>query len=168
MPYIDYFQLADDYVTHLDATIANIGDPFIQSRHTGFLAVSAVTVYELAIKTIFIEFAAKKHKVLESFTASYFERINGRIKISIIKDEYISRFGGKYVNKFAKIIEKRENEILKADRSSMLSSYGNVITWRNQFAHEGIIPSTATYDEVKKSYQIGKNVIHCLANAMQR
>jgi hypothetical protein len=49
-----------------------------------------------------------------------------------------------------------------------LASYGNIITWRNQFAHEGIIPTTATYDEVKKAYHIGKNIIDCLAVAMKR
>jgi hypothetical protein len=60
MPYVDQFQLADDYLAHLDAVIVQITDPFIKSRYTGFLAVSAVTVYELAIKSIFIDFAHRK------------------------------------------------------------------------------------------------------------
>jgi hypothetical protein len=50
MPYTDHFTLADDYITHLDAVIGGITDPFINSRYTGFLSVSAVTVYELALK----------------------------------------------------------------------------------------------------------------------
>ena len=54
MTYSDHFQLADDYLAHLDKTMGSISDPFILSRYTGFLAVSAVTVYELGIKTIFI------------------------------------------------------------------------------------------------------------------
>lgn len=168
MSYITHFQLADDYIRHLDTMMGSISDPFIKSRYTGFLAVSAVTVYELAIKAIFIEFAEKKHKVLKNFTSAYFERINGRIKTSIIKDEYISKYGEKYVKKFDKYIKKKEAEILRIESASILASYGNIITWRNQFAHEGIIPSTATYDEVKKAYQFGKHIIDCLAVAMKR
>lgn len=168
MSYEAHFQLADDYIRYLDTMMGSITDPFIKSRYTGFLVVTAVTVYELAIKTIFKEFAGKKHKVLENFANEYFYRINGKIKTSVIKEEYVSKFGGKYVNKFDAKLKKKEREILRRDRASVLTSYGNIIEWRNQFAHEGIIPSTATYDEVKKAYQLGKNVIDCLAAAMQR
>lgn len=168
MAYIDHFRLADDYIVHLDPVMASIADPFIQSRYTGFLAVSAVTVYELAIKTIFIEFAERKHKVLKNFTAAYFGRINGRIKVDIVKKEYVSKFGDKYVTKFQTKLLQKEKDIMLTERASMSSSYANIIEWRNQFAHEGIISSTATYDEVKRAYYIGKNVIDCLSDAMKR
>jgi len=65
-------------------------------------------------------------------------------------------------------LEKKEKEYFRSQGISILSSYANIIVWRNQFAHEGIIPSTATYDEVKKSYELGKNVVDCLATAMRR
>jgi hypothetical protein len=168
MPYSEHFQLADDYIRHLDSTIGAISDPFIQSRYTGFLAVSAVTVYELAIKTIFVDFSEKKHRLLKNFTSAFFERINGRIKTDIIKKEYVSKFGDKYVKKFQENLQKKEQEVLARDRVSVLTSYKNIIEWRNQFAHEGIIPSTATYDEVKKAYNIGKHVIDSLADSMRR
>ncbi|MHC4454521.1 MAG: HEPN domain-containing protein [Planctomycetota bacterium] len=168
MAYLDHFQLADDYIAHLDTVMVSITDPFITSRYTGFLAVTAVTVYELAIKTIFIDFAMKKHKVLENFTNTYFRRINGRIKTSIVKDEYVSKFGEKYVKRFDKKLKDKEKEILRTEGASVLTSYGNIIEWRNQFAHEGIIPQNATYDEVKKSYNMGKYVINCLAESMKR
>lgn len=168
MSYLDHFQLADDYIAHLDTVMDSIADPFIKSRYTGFLAVTAVTVYELAIKSIFVDFAEKKHKVLENFTSTYFRRINGRIKTSVVKNEYVSKFGEKYVKKFDKKLKDKEKEILRTERASVLTSYGNIIEWRNQFAHEGIIPKNATYDEVKKSYNMGKYVINCLAEAMKR
>jgi hypothetical protein len=168
MAYSDHFQLADDYIQHLDTMMVSIGDPFIKSRYVGFLAVSAVTVYELAMRTIFIEFAEKKHKVLKTFTSEYFERINGRIKTKIIKEEYVSKYGDKYLRKFDKCLKKKEEEILRSESASVLTAYGNVITWRNQFAHGGVIPSTPTYEEVKKAYHLGKNVIDCLAWAMRR
>jgi len=168
MPYTDHFQLADDYVAHLDVVIGAISDPFIKSRYSGFLAVSAVTVYELAIKSVFIEFASHKHKILGSFTSSYFDRINGRIRVQIVRDEYIKKFGEKYVRRFRKGLDKCEKEILRTDGESVTSCYENVITWRNDFAHQGLIPATATYEEVKKAYTFGKQVIHCLATTMHR
>jgi hypothetical protein len=167
MPYTDHFTLADDYISHLDAVIGGITDPFIKSRYTGFLSVSAVTVYELALKTIFLEFAQGKHKLLGNFTNVYFARINGRIRLAVIREDYIPKFGDKYLKRFNKKLETRERQILRAERASVKSAYANIITWRNGFAHEGIVPTTATYDEVKRAYNLGKHVIHCLAESMR-
>ncbi|MBF0485133.1 MAG: hypothetical protein HQL16_01335 [Candidatus Omnitrophica bacterium] len=168
MPHTSHFQLADDYLNHLDSVIGVITDPFIQSRCTGFLAVSAVTVYELAIKTIFIEFAEGKHKVLGNFASAYFERLNGKIRIVTLKDEYIKKFGEKYVSRFEKILCRKEAELLKTDRVSPSNCYRNIVTWRHDFVHEGTIPANATYSEVRKSYSYGKHVINCLAETMRR
>ena len=168
MAYQDHFKLADDMVVHLNLVTSGIADPFISSRYIGFVAVSAVTVYELAIKEIFCDFASRKHIVLGNFAFSYFDRINGRVKLKIIKDEYISRFGTKYVDKFKKKLDQAEDRLLRTSRVSVKNSYSNVIEWRNQFAHEGQIPSTVTYGEIIKSYNAGKEVIHCLAQTMQR
>ena len=125
MPYSDHFRLADDYIAHLDVVLGSITDPVFQSRHTGFLAVSAVTVYELAVKTIFREFARGKHKVLANFTEAYFDQINGKIKLSILREDYIKKFGEKYVKRFDKKLELKENEILRTHGGSVKSSYGN-------------------------------------------
>jgi len=168
MAYTDHFQLADDMILHLNTVIGSIGDPFITSRYVGFVSVSAVTVYELAIKEIFCEFGLQKHKVLGSFTQLYFERINGRIKTKVIRDEYIRKFGDKYVTRFKRKVDEAEERSLRTRGTSILSSYNNIIEWRNQFAHEGVLPSTVTYAEVIKAYEIGKEIIHCLATTMRR
>ena len=137
MSYIDHFQLADDYITHIDPTIRSITDPFILSRYTGFLSDSAVTVYELAIKTIFIDFASKKHNVFGAFTFSHFDRINGRIKLHELRKTHIRSFGDKYLNRFDRNLEKMENNILISEGVSVRNSYNNIIQWRHDFAHEG-------------------------------
>jgi hypothetical protein len=168
MGYDDHFRLADDYISHLDVVMNGIADPFVKSRYTGFLAISAVTVYELAMKSIFQEFAEGKHKVLANFSNSYFGRINGRIRIEVIKKDYTTKFGDKYSKRFGAKLKECEKRILQTQRESVKQSYENIITWRNGFAHEGIIPSNATYEEVRKSYVLGKEVIHCLARTMKR
>lgn len=168
MAYVDHFRLADDMIVHLDTVIGGIADPFIESRYVGFVAVTSVTVYELAIKEIFIEFSRNKHKVLGTFAQSHFDRINGRIKTKTLRDEYIIRFGDKYVKRFKTKLEKAERDYLRNHSTSVLSSYANIITWRNEFAHGGVVPSTVTYGEITKSYRAGKEVIHCLAETMHR
>ncbi len=167
MAYSSHFRLADNMISHLDTVIGSISDAFISSRYVGFVSVAAVTVYELAIKEILCDFGAKKHKVLGTFTQAYFERINGRIKIKVVRDDYISKFGKKYVMRFTKKIEDAERQFLKDHRISVKSSYNNIIMWRNQFAHEGVIPSVPTYSEVTRAYGYGKEVIKCLEETMR-
>jgi hypothetical protein len=168
MPYRRYFQLADDLITHLQPIVGGIADPFIVTRYTGFVAVSAVTVYELAIKDIFIKFAGAKHKILGTFTESYFDRINGRIKVSNLRDDYIAKFGDKYLLRFNKKLAACERVVMLAQRKSVSSSYGNLIKCRHDFAHEGVISANMSFPEIVDSYELGKEVIHCLAKTMQR
>ncbi len=168
MAYSDHFLHADDIITHLNGIVPTIADPLLTAKYVGFVSVAAVTVYELALKEIFIEFALKKHKVLGHFTKSYFNRINGRIKLKVIKEDYISRFGNKYDVKFQKNIEKKCRDYFLLNHRDIRNSYANLITWRNDFAHEGKINSTTTYNEVVQAYEDGKEVIHCLAESMTR
>lgn len=168
MSYQDRFNVTDQYVDHLGTTVIETVDDFIASRYVGFVAVSAVTVYEQAIKDIFITFSSRKHSVFGEFSGSFFSRINGRISSRDITKDYLPRFGEKYVRRFRRKRDKKEREILRSEGKSILTSYGNIITWRNQFAHEGVVPSTVTFSEVKEAYTCGKHVIHCLAETMVR
>ena len=162
------FKHADDVVAHLNGIVPNIPDPLLKIKYVGFLTVAAVTVYELVIKNIFIEFARKKHKVLGNFTERHFERINGRIKVKDIQDDYVSRFGDKYVNRFRSALDRTTRAHMFAHRRDIRSEYANLILWRNDFAHVGNVSTNATYAEVVMAYEDGKEVIRCLAEAMVR
>ena len=168
MAYSDHFKLTDDLIAHLDTVVGSITDPFISARYTGFLAVSAVTVFELAIKDVFRDFAATKHKVLEHFTLEYFAKINGRIKIGVLHEDYTKRFGVKYKDRFKRNLDLCESQNLRSSGKSVKASYGNLIVWRHEFAHEGKLPTYATYSDVKSAYELGKEVVHCLAKTMRR
>ena len=168
MAYSDHFIHADDIVNHLNIFVPTISDPLLTAKYVGFVSIAAVTVYELAVKDIFIEFARKKHKLLGNFTEVYFDRINGRIKLKSITDDYIAKFGKKYQIRFNKNIEELSTNYFQTNHRDIKSSYENLITWRNDFAHEGHINSTTTYKEVIQAYEDGKQVIHCLAASMTR
>src|SRR5436305_1255538 len=127
MSYTAHFAHADAIVAHLNGLVPTLGDPLLESKYVGFITVAAVTVYELAIKEIFIEFAKKKHKVLGNFTERFFERLNGRIKTKELRENYLKNFGDQYVLRFDKQLEKEAKAYLKLHKRDIRSSYGNVI-----------------------------------------
>lgn len=168
MSYADRFSLVEDYLAHVDPVMVSITDPFVEARYTGFIATSAVTAYELAIKDIFYAFADKKHLVLGEVTRARFVRLNGKIKLDDLKREHVKMFGVKYLTRFTKNLEKIEGEYVITHGKSPKSAYNNVIVWRNQFVHEGTLPNTTNYAEIKDQYRAGKEVIHCLFKSMVR
>ena len=168
MSYQNHFVIADNMITHLSSIINARTDPFISSRYIGFVSVSAVTVYELALKEIFIDFAQKKHNVFGTYAKTHFDRINGRIKYQSIKDDYIKKFGNKYLKRYKKKMSLIEKDYLLNHHKSIITSYNNLITWRNDFAHEGNVPNTVTFNEVVESYRLGKELIKCVADTMVR
>jgi len=168
MPYASQFAHADAVMADLARFVPTLTDPQLRLKYIGFATVAAVTVYELAIKDIFIEFAGKKHQVFEEFVKSSFSRINGRIKPSHIKDDYIPQFGAKYVVKYRESLRKQHTTYMRQYRRDFLNSYNNLVTWRHNFVHVGQLPTTVTFQEVLQAYDDGKHLIHCIASAMKR
>jgi hypothetical protein len=166
MSYNNRFLATDDLITHLTSIVTTITDTAIKANYAGFLSVSAVTVYELAIKDIFIEFASNKNKVFGYFIDRYFSRINGKITICDLKDKYIKHFGQKYFDNFEAKLKKRETIIFNTTHKELRTSYSNLILCRHEYVHRGT--PTLTFEEVLDNYNIGKNVVHSLYDAMKR
>jgi hypothetical protein len=82
--------------------------------------------------------------------------------------EHVNMFGVKYLDRFKQNLEKSEQEYVRAHNKSPKSAYSNVIVWRHQFVHEGTLPNTTNYAEIKDQYTTGKEVIHCLFRTMVR
>jgi hypothetical protein len=168
MPSTLNFSHADAIVSNLNSLVSPALNPLIAAQYAGFVTVAAVCVYEMAVKEIFMNFADLKHPILGSMTRETFERINGRVIYKTIKDEYVPKFGSKYSTKFAAQISRNSKNFLRLNGRDIISAYNNIITWRNEFVHAGQIPATATYAEVVRSYEDGKEVIKCLNEAMHR
>jgi hypothetical protein len=165
MAYSDRFVATDNLISHLKSAVSAITDAAVLAYYTGFLSVSAVTVYELAIKDIFCDFASKRHTAFGSFVENHFRRINGRIKIETLKDEHLKLFGDTYSKEFQKLLCKEESSNLKARQISIKSSYQNLIQCRHDFVHKGF--PTLTFNEVIEDYKNSKEVIHCLNDTMK-
>ena len=165
MRYSDFYKSTDELIAHLQPLISSY-DESTKTKYTGFLAVSAVTVYELAIKDVFVNFAKKKNRAFGSYVEHAFKRINGRIRINNLTD-YAKQFGIKYSNKFKKNIDKEDLIIIKLRRGyDLKNSYDNLLQCRHDFVHKNQVQ--LTFDNVVDYYIVGKTVIDCLYKAMQR
>lgn len=168
MAYSEHFKLADDYIDHVNEVVGGLSDPFLRQRYVGFVAISAVTVYELAVKDIFIGFASQKHRAFGTMVENLYDRLNGRVSLGDIRKLHVSYFGDKYLKRFDKKLQEAEVQSLRERGRSIRSSYGNIITWRNVFVHQGRVPQNANYNEAVQAYDDGKAVIHSLAEIMRR
>lgn len=166
MPYTDRFTATDNLILHLSTFVHTIPDPAIQANYAGFLSVSSVTVFELAIKDIFIEFASSKNKVLGTVINKYFEKLNGRIQLADLRGTHIKLFGEKYLKKFDKKLKIKDNIFFASHRVIISTEYSNLITCRHQYVHKG--SPTLSISEVINYYLHGKEVIQCLSEAMRR
>lgn len=166
MAYTDRFLPTDNLITNLRPYLVTVSDAAVLSSFAGFLSVSAVTVYELAIKDIFNEFALKKNKVFGHFMQMHLARINGRIQIDDLRKNQVKLFGVKYDSKFDRGLIQKEASYLALHRISIKSSYKNLITCRHDFVHKG--SPTLTINEVIDNYDYGKEIIHSLYDSMKR
>lgn len=163
-----HFTNSDVLIAHLRGVVPKLPDPLLRQNYTGLLCVIGVASYELCIKEIFCSFGARKHRTFGSFVDAYFDRINGRIRLKHIREEYLDRFGEKYRNRFDQLLDAEEKTTLRNMGKSVRSCYSNLITWRHQFAHEGQLPNNATFDEAVESFEVGKRVIRTLQASMVR
>lgn len=168
MPYVDHFNSTDGLIAHLDTVIPGIADPVLKAQYVGFLSVAVVTVFELCVKDLLIDFARRKNRHFGIYCANVFDRLNGRVALKDLKETHIKKFGEKYVSRFEAKIDASELAALRDRGISLKSSYGNVIIWRHKFAHEGVLPANANYMETTKGYEAGKEIVRCLAESMVR
>lgn len=156
----------DALIANLTPYLSTITDAAVLASYAGFLSVSSVTVFELAIKDIFENFATKKNIVFGHFLEKHLSRLNGRIKLDDLRSNQIKSFGTKYLQKFDRGLNYKEAVFLVSHRLSLKSCYGNLITCRHEFVHQG--NPTLTILEVINNYSLGKEVIHALFDSMRR
>jgi hypothetical protein len=163
MPYNDKFKATDELIVSMQSMLSNV-DAQTQAKFTGFLSVSAVTVYELAIKEIIISYACSKHSDFGCFITKYLSRLNGKIKLEDLKNE-IKKYGDIYKSKFETELEVAGSLILKNERQDLKSCYNNLILCRHEYVHGGNV--TLSMQECINNYIIGKKVIEALYITMQ-
>src|SRR3546814_123479 len=105
------------------------------------------------------DLAERTHPTFSSYFASRHEQVNGRVKISQINEDCLKRFGGAFHKRFNSLLTRVDRYYIKQKGFSIVSSYGSLITCRHEFAHQGSIPETASYNDIKNGYEAGKVVL---------
>lgn len=165
MAYQDHFRLVDDVSTHFDGAVNSV-DPFLQSRYAGFYAVASAAVVELALKEIVVQFAQENHPLFGEYVANNYERINGRVNLSQIHSEHLKHFGQKFQRRFKNLLLRVDRYYIVNHGYSVKHSYEALFTCRHQFAHEGSVPDSSGYADIKRGYEAGKVVLACLAKTL--
>lgn len=163
MAYSDKFNDVDVLITGLSPIIPQLSSD-LQSKIVGFLAVNAVTAFELAVKEILIDYANSRHSDFGYFITEYLHRLNGKIAIPDLKNE-IKKYGTQYPIAFETELQAKEREVRKNNNDEMRPCYQNLLTCRHSFVHSSRI--TLTISECIYNYKIGKNVIEALYNTMK-
>lgn len=120
-------------------------DLWLKSRLAGLVTVEAVSSFELAIKQLLIEFCKSRDNVFGSFAERRFQKLNGRIKISDIKGEYLTPLGGSYAAKFEMKLTEASASARAANRDDPALRYQALLQNRHSFVHTGSL--TITFDE---------------------
>ncbi|MER2023354.1 MAG: HEPN domain-containing protein [Stenotrophomonas sp.] len=165
MNFTRHFTLVDDVTAHFDGVLIGMGQEFT-SRYTGFYAVTSAAILELALKDIVVSFAQKNHMLFGEYVSAKYERINGKISFDDCIKEHLKPFGKKYQEAFKLRAKKFESYCLLKHGRPMKQTYENLLTCRHSFAHEGNIPSSTTYGEMKQGFEAGKLVMTCLARTL--
>lgn len=167
MAYRGHFKLVDDVSAHFDG-IVSTADPFLQSRYVGFYAVASAAVLELSLKQIISDFAKQKHTLFGDYIASRYEKINGRIRVDDVIKEHLKPFGTRYQTGFRNRLKAVDRYGIAKHGFSAKESYDTLLTCRHKFAHEGDVPSTVSYADIKNGFLAGKAVMGCLARTLAR
>lgn len=135
---------AGNTLDYLHALRLKETDPFMSTKLAGFLVITVVSAVEVKVREI-CENSASKHNIyFGNYVASVMEKTNAKVRWDDLI-EYAARFQSSYkldLKNRAKVAERRS---LKQTQISLKTSYENLLTWRNQFAHQG--HASCTFDE---------------------
>lgn len=160
----DFFADSDSFIEHIRGAANNIEDDYVTSRYVGFVAVSAITIYEVNVKQLLQSFGARMHPMLGNFASITFKKLNARIGRDDI-EKYLGHYGEDYVAGFREVVNAKERE--REQEGSVKGSYKNLLTWRHQFVHAGTLPNQATFDESLRAYELGKEVVNALSDILK-
>ncbi len=154
------------FISHLKTVAPKPAPDLLHARFAGFAAVSAVSNLEQATKDAFLAFAATRHADFEYFVRDVLESFNAQLKLKLLRERHVVRFGEKPLKRFDDLLSKCERRALKWGRVSLKASYGNLITWRHACAHKGYLQD-ATLSDVARAARAGEIVIRALCLALE-
>ena len=136
----------DSVALYLFTLAAAESDGLKRQKLTGFLVLSGVTAVEVRLKTFLEEFAASHNPIFAVYVRATLEKTNAKVRLNDLYD-YATRFGEDVRDNLKERLKRVDELALRRANTSVKASYENLLTWRNNFAHEGSV--TCTFEEAR-------------------
>jgi hypothetical protein len=161
----------DLQLAKIDRLIAEIENFIPEGTHgsTGFradlaglLVVAIASAYETCVKDVLISHASSKHGDFEYFITQNFAKLNSRIaKEDLFR--YAKLFSSKIHDDFKFLLNKRSGAIERRTGMRITETYGQILSWRHDYAHAGI--QNTTVSEAARFHRFAKRVLYCFDEA---
>lgn len=131
----------------------------------GLLVVAIAATYESCVKETLFAHANSHHAAFGGFTRRNYERLNSRIRLDDLSG-YCTLFDPAIKVRFKDRLRTRKTKLLERVGKNIEVSYGQILAWRNDFAHAGI--RNTTIEEAAQTHRIGKRVLYVFDDAFCR
>lgn len=145
-----------NYVPISPATLQFRGDL------AGLLVVAIAASYESCVKETMVNYAARHHVQFEIFAQNNFEKLNSRINLSDLH-RYAKSFDNSIHQKFGELIVERRRRLNTKIGKDFTKSYGQILSWRHDFAHAG--KRNTTVKEALATHRLAKRVMYTFDEA---
>lgn len=131
----------------------------------GLLVVAMASTYETCVKEILYEHANKHHLAFGNFARRNYEKLNSRVKVNDLQ-KYCELFDPAIKARFKDRLAAKKRSLLDRVGANIETSYEQILSWRHNFAHAGVRPTTI--EEATKTHRLGKRVLYIFDDAFNR
>lgn len=130
----------------------------------GLYVVAVAAAYESCVKEVIVNYATRHHEIFGQYALASYEKLNSRINIQDLH-RYAKTFHPSIGKKFKEILNKKKSDINRKIGKDIENSYGQILSWRHDFAHAG--KRNTTLEEAVYTHNLGLRVIYCFDKAFQ-
>ena len=128
----------------------------------GLLVVLMAASYESCVKETIIGYASRHHAQFGTFAQNQYRRLNSRISMNDLYG-YARTFDDTVNEKFKRIINDRKNRLLHRIGKDITVAYGQILSWRHDFAHAGV--RNTTVEEALMTHRLAKRILYSFDDA---
>lgn len=128
----------------------------------GLLVVAMAASYEAAVKETLVSYASRHHSQFGTFAQNHFRKLNSRIGMSDLSS-YARTFDNSVHRKFGELITSRKQQLISRIGKDFTKAYGQILSWRHDFAHAGI--RNTTVEEALVTHRLAKRVLFTFDDA---
>lgn len=128
----------------------------------GLLVVAIAAAYESCVKETLVSYAGRHHAKFETFAQNQYAKLSSKVKLSDLY-KYASTCDPKVHFRFGQIVKERKLRIVNRTGKDFTKAYEQILSWRHDFAHEGI--RNTTIEEALATHTFAKRVLYAFNSA---